>query len=124
MKDFEKEEIPKYKKKRQSSTSKSYNKSKHKHNHDGMCIAKYPPFIQGGNYYMTLTTYCTECGRIIGSVAPTVDEVFTKKNGEVVKRNRPLKNEEILEKYKHLEIIEMSEHWQKYVPICKEYSND
>lgn len=123
MKEFE-NEIPKYKKKRQSSTSKSYNKSNHKHNHDGMCIAKYPPFIQGGNHHMTLTTYCTECGRIIDSIAPTVNEDFTNKNGEVIKRNRLLSREEILEKYKQLEIVEMSEHFQKYIPIVRSDCND
>ena len=110
-------EIPKHRKKRPSSTSKSFDKTRHKHEYVGKCIVKYPPYIQGGNSVMLLTTYCTICGKIYDSKCPIVEEDITRRNGSIAKQRRHMKNEEILEKYKDLEIIEMSEHFQKYIPI-------
>lgn len=124
MNNFEKEEIPKYKKKKPSSTSKSLDKTRHKHSYDGKCITKYPPFIPGGNPYMCITTYCTVCGKIYNSEHPYVEEDITRKNGLTTKRRRLMKNEEILEKYKDLEVIELNEYGQKYVSISKECADD
>lgn len=104
-------EIPKYKKKKKSSTSKSFNKTKHKHDYSLECIAKYPPFFgEKPVYYLVM--YCSICGKIGRQWSPTIE---VEHNGrEFVAL---MGAEELLEKYKHLEIIEMSEHFQKYIPI-------
>ena len=105
-------EIPKYKKKKKSSTSKSFNKTKHKHDYSLECIAKYPPFYDGGKPIYYLTMYCSICGKIGRTWNPMTEVEI---NG--TKYTVMMGTDELLEKYKHLEIIEMSEHFQKYIPI-------
>ena len=118
MKEFEREEIPKYKKKKQSSTSKSFDKSKHKHDYSKQCIAKMPPFIQGGKPIINVAKYCSVCGKIGESYVPIVED-----ENAMFKR-RYMSNEEILATYPNLDIVELEEHFQKYIPIVRSDWND
>ena len=96
-------EIPKYKKKTKSSISKSGTKSKHKHEYKE-CL-----FVKEGRPYRG--TYCTICGKIydIGFLEKKID------NGMC----RLLDDDEIFEKYKHLEQIEIEDIFQKFAPVSR-----
>ena len=99
-------DIPKHKKKTKSSTSKSKSKSKHKHKYiECLLIDEHPHH----------GTYCKICGKIgnwsFHETEPLED------NPHVY---RALTDEEIYEKYKHLERIPVNDLWQKYVPITNE----
>ena len=83
-------EIPKHRKKKQSSTSKSGKKSKHKH--------EYKEVVLIHNDKPHWATVCKICGKI-GDLHFFEDEVF--------------------EKYKDLEKIEIESVFQKYVPISQ-----
>lgn len=102
---IDKGEIPKYKKKTKSSISKSGTKSKHKHEYKE-CL-----FIKDGRPYKG--TYCTICGKIddIGSF-----EIVEMDNGMC----RMMNSNEVFEKYKHLEQIEIEDIFQKFVLVSKE----
>ena len=95
-------EIPKHRKKKLSSTSKSSTKSKHKH--------KYVECLLIHNNHPHRATYCKICGKI-GDLYFFDTEPY--KDGMC----RMLDYDEIFEKYKDLEKIEIEDVWQKYVPI-------
>lgn len=99
------DETPKYRKKKLSSTSKSFEKSKHKHEYI-MCL-----LLEQARPYPA--SYCKICGKI-GNVAFGSTERL--EDG----RYRLLSDEEVFEKYKHLEQIQVETIWQKYVPVNKE----
>ena len=95
-------EIPKHRKKKPSSTSKSSTKSKHKHEYvECLLIEKEKPHW---------ATYCKICGKIgdlhFFEVEPYGDGTW-----------RQLDYDEVYEKYKDLEKIEIEDVFQKYIPI-------
>lgn len=95
-------EIPKYKKKTKSSISKSSIKSKHKHEYKE-CL-----FVKDGRPYKG--TYCTICGK--------VDDIGTFETVEMDNgMHRMMNNDEIFDKYKHLDQIEIEDIFQKFVPV-------
>lgn len=103
--DIEKSEIPKHRKKTKSSTSKANNKSKHKHEYIE-CL-----FIKNGHPHRG--TYCNVCGKI-GDMG--FFESVRMDNGMY----RVMDSDEIFEKYKHLEQIQIEDVFQKFVPVSKE----
>ena len=98
-------EIPKYKKKKPSSTSRSNAKSRHKH--------EYKEVLLIHNDKPHWATVCKICGKI-GDF-----HFFETEHCEegVI---RMLDYDEVFEKYKDLEKIEIEDIWQKYVPISQE----
>ena len=85
-------EVPKYRKKKPSSTSKSNTKSKHKHE------------------YVECLLICGKIGNIhFFETEPYRDGM-----------RRQLDYDEVYEKYKNLEQIEIEDIWKKYVPINQE----
>lgn len=96
-------EIPKYRKKKDLSVSDSRAKSKHKHIYkDCLLVVEDRPLK---------ATYCTICGKV-GNVK-FFDFIKTE-NGH----HRMLHDDEIYRKYRKLEIKEVSDFYQKYVPIA------
>ena len=95
-------EIPKYKKKKPSSISKSSTKSKHKHEY-GECL-----LIEKGHPYRAIA--CKICGKIY-------DIYFFESERCEDGMQRMLDVDEVFEKYKDLEKIEVESVFQKYVPI-------
>lgn len=102
--EIEQAEVPKHKKKAKSSTSKSNNKSKHKHLYEE-CL-----FIEDGHPHWG--TYCSVCGKI-GNVHFLESEKMD--NGMW----RALDYDEVYEKYKPLEQIQVDSIFQKFVPVSK-----
>lgn len=98
------EETPKYLKKKVSSKSNAISKSKHKHTYVA-CLLK----TAKGNYHKS--EYCTLCGKI-GST-----KTFELVRVGSTNYFRQLHNDEVLAKYMHLEIKEVSDTFQKYVGI-------
>lgn len=94
-------EIPKHCKKKPSSTSKSKEKSKHKH--------EYTECLLIHNNHPHRAAYCKICGKI-GDL-----HFFETEKCEFGYRG--LDDDEVYEKYKHLEKIVIDDIWQKYVPI-------
>lgn len=95
-------DIPKYRKKKNSSTSKSCTKSKHRHQYKQCLLMKeHRPYR---------ATYCTICGKIDDV---RFGETERMENGML----RMLDDDEVIEKYRDLEQIEISDIWQKYIPI-------
>ena len=109
MNNYEQGDIPKYIKKKESSTSKSNIKSKHKHEYVDCLL------VASGGAHPYPASYCKICGKINHS-SPL--EVCEKTESGY---RRLLSSEEILEKYKDLERIEIDSYWQKYVPVCEVY---
>ena len=98
-------EIPKHRKKKQSSTSKSNSKSKHKH--------EYKEVLLINNGHPHWSTVCKICGKI--------DNLHFFETERIDKRyHRSLDDDEVYEKYKDLEKIEIEDIWQKYVSISQE----
>ena len=95
-------EIPKYKKKKPSSTSKSSTKSKHKHEYIECLL------IEKGHPYRAIV--CKICGKIN-------DLHFFESERCEDGMQRMLDDDEVFEKYKDLEKIEIESVFQKYVPI-------
>lgn len=98
-------EVPKYHKKKQSSISKSSTKSKHKH--------EYKPCLLIHNGHPHWATTCKICGKI--------DDLHffeTEKREDGLYKQ--LDYDEVIEKYKDLEKIEIYDIWQKYVPVSQE----
>lgn len=97
-------EIPKYRKKTNSNASKSKEKSRHKHEYKDCLL------VQDSRPY--LGTYCTICGKIYNWYLPvfTVEEAGCR---------RMMTDEEVFEKYKNLEKIEIEDVRAKYIPISK-----
>lgn len=98
-------EIPKYKKKKKSSISKSSEKSKHKHEYIECLL------IEKGHPYRAIV--CKFCGKIYDI------KFFESERCEDGMR-RMLDTDEVFEKYKDLEKIEIESVFQKYVPISRE----
>lgn len=98
-------EVGKYRKKKKSSTSKSSEKSKHKHLYK-KCLFKTK------DYDPMSGSYCEICGKI--GELHFFETISVSSNA-----CRLLDGNEILEKYKDLEIIEVKNIWQKYIPIKK-----
>ena len=98
-------EVPKYKKKKQSSTSKSSTKSKHKHEYIERLL------IEKGHPYRAIV--CKICGNIN-------DLYFFECERCEDGMRRMLDTDEVFEKYKDLEKIEIESVFQKYVPISQE----
>ena len=98
-------DIPKHRKKKQSSTSKSSTKSKHKH--------EYKEFLLIHNDKPHLATVCKMCGKIN-------DLCFFESERCEDGMQRMLDDDEVFEKYKDLEKIEIESVFQKYVPISQE----
>ena len=95
-------EIPKYKKKKPSSTSKSSTKSKHKHEYIERLL------IEKGHPYRAIV--CKICGKIY--------DIYFFESGQCEDgMQRMLDVDEVFEKYKDLEKIEIESVFQKYVPI-------
>lgn len=114
-------DVPKYKKKKKSTTSKSSEKTKHKHEYTEKCIVKYPtPHLLcfNINYNLAIATYCKHCGKIDSVYYPMTDDFIYFHNG-LHSVNRHMTNEEILEYYKDLEIVDIDNCFQKYLPISK-----
>ena len=108
-------ETPKYIKKKKSSTSKSSEKAKHKHEYTERCIVKYPtPYLYNKDFSLAIATYCKYCGKIENIGHPT-----TEQDVDGRKMIHYMSNEEILENYKDLEVVEISDFFQKYLPISK-----
>ncbi len=108
-------DIPKYKKKKKSTISKSREKSKHKHEYTEKCIVKYPtPLFYFDKISLGVATYCKYCGKIESIRKPNVERDVDGK-----KITHYMTNEEILETYKDLEVVEISDYFQKYVPVSK-----
>lgn len=95
-------EIPKHRKKKPSSISKSNTKSKHKHEYIECLLIE--------NNRPHRATYCKICGKI-GDIK--FFETKSYKDGRCVMLN----SDEVLEKYKNLEKMEVQDIFQKYVPI-------
>lgn len=98
-------ETPKHKKKKLSSVSKSSKKSKHKHEYIECLL------IEKGHPHWA--TYCRFCGKIgnlhFFETEPYRDGMW-----------RQLDYDEVYEKYKGLEKIEIQNIFQKYIPINSE----
>lgn len=99
-------EVPKYIKKKESSVSKSKVKSKHKHEYVDCLLVE-------NNRYPHKATYCKICGKI-GDLS--FFETEKREDGLY----RMLDHDEIFEKYKDLERIQIENIWQKYVVFDKE----
>lgn len=97
-------DIPKYKKRKHSSTSKAKDKSNHKHEYIE-CL-----FIENNKPYRGV--YCSVCGKI-------GDIWFAETEPDDI-GHRLLTNEEVLEKYNHLQQIPVDTIWQKYVILTTE----
>lgn len=95
-------EIPWYIKKKKSSASKSKEKSKHKH--------EYVECLLIHNQHPHRATYCKICGKI-GDLY--LFETEQCKDGMC----RMLDYDEVYEKYKDLEKMEIEDIFQKYAPI-------
>lgn len=111
-------ETPKYIKKKKSSTSKSSEKTKHKHEYTEKCIVKYPTsYLSYFNieYNLAIATYCKYCGKIQSIVHPHIAKVVMGGHMQTY-----MSNEEILENYKDLEVVEISDCFQKYLSISKD----
>ena len=94
-------DIPKHKKKKASSVSDTKSKSNHKHQYDEcLLVAQGKP---------RRAKYCTLCGKI-GNV-----NFFDFAKTECG-FHRQLRDEEIFRKYHRLEIIEVQDFYQKYIP--------
>lgn len=107
------DDIPKYRKKSSRHPPKN---SKHKHEHKE-CLLKIKMAIKystGESIVDTLYLgkYCTICGKIGGLKLPTIRDVF-----DGVPTYRVMTNDEILEKYKHLETFEIDDVYDKYVTL-------
>lgn len=98
-------EIPKHHKKKPSSTSKSKEKSKHKHEYVECLL------IENGKPHWA--TYCKICGKI-------GDLHFSETEKHECGMWRMLDYDEVYEKYKALEKIEIENIFQRYVPISQE----
>ena len=108
MKDFN-NEIPKHKKKKESSTSKSDRKSKHKHEYIDCLL------IDENMKHPYKSEYCKICGKI-GNVS-----FFGTRRDEETGYMIMLSDEEMFEKYKHLEQFRVGSVFRdKYVSIVKE----
>ena len=113
-------ETPKYIKKKQSSTSKSSEKTKHKHEYTEKCIVKYPTrhlLAFNIEYRFAIATYCKYCGKIENIWHPEIEDNFNR--GLIHNAKRYMSDEEILEVYKDLDVVEISDLFQKYLPISK-----
>ncbi len=101
--EIEKAEIPRFKKRRQSSISKSVAKSKHRHEYEEcLFVDKYGEHHKGN--------YCFICGKI-GHV--DIIETVRERGGW----RRKLTENEICEKYKHLEQTEVEDFFQKFIVL-------
>lgn len=99
---MEEAEVPRHKKKKLSSISKSRTKAKHKHRYKE-CL-----FNKDGERHKG--KYCTICGKI-GDI-----DLF---NMERMSGGcwRQMSETEVLEKYKHLEQVEVEDFFQKFLVI-------
>lgn len=97
-------EVPKHRKKKQSSTSNARTKSKHKHIYKDCLFFdnKYEEHHKG--------KYCLICGRI-----GHVDRIETVKMQGGWRRK--LTENEICEKYKHLEPVVVENIFQKFIVL-------
>lgn len=95
-------EIPKHRKKKPSSTSKSSTKSKHKHEYKSCLL-----ICDNRPHYATI---CKICGKI-----GDIHSMETKRMEDG--RYRVMHVDEVYEKYKDLEKIEIEDIWQKYAPV-------
>lgn len=110
---IEEQDVPKYIKKKPSNKSKSFNKTSHKHDYSGRCLTRHSyknpaTGVVSSLYYVT--TYCSICGKIQTNIRPTV---------ETDAAIRMMTEDEILEVYKKLEIIDIEDSFAQYVPIVK-----
>ncbi len=108
------DEIGKYKKKTESDTSKSKMKSRHKHIYKSCLITG-----SLGNMalqHVSIASYCTICGKIGGNIDSERKASERLDDG----RYRMLRNEEIFERNKDLEVFDIGDMWTKYVPLNKE----
>ncbi len=111
-------EIPKHRKKTNSTISKSREKAKHKHQYTKKCIIKYPtPYLiplNGKDYSLCITTYCEHCGKV-GDIMKAYREEHINESSKCVKKF--MTDDEIIEYYKDLDIIEVEDRFVKYIPI-------
>ncbi len=112
-------DIPKYKKKKKSTTSKSREKSNHKHEYTEKCVVKYPtPYLVGKEFSYGLVTYCKHCGKVASLTHPTKEEHVNTGIANAF-MSVFMTNEEILEYYKDLDVVEVEDMFPKYVSITK-----
>ena len=103
-------EIPKHRKKKESTTSKSNKKAKHKHEYIECLV------IDKKYNHPHRASYCKICGKIYN-----ISFFESEKNESGY--YRVLKKEEILEKYKHLEVFYINDTFDKYIPIVNVEEN-
>lgn len=99
-------DIPKYIKKKKSNTSKSKSKSKHKHEYVECLFIVTNLF---GKLKPCPGTYYKLCGKI--------DHVNTFCAEKIEGVYHSLSDEEIYEKYKHLNKVYIDDIFQKYAPL-------
>ena len=97
-------EVPKHRKKKQSSTSKARTKSKHRHRYKD-CL-----FNINRDGIRHKGKYCTICGKV-GDV-----DLFDlmRVSGTCW---REMSQNEVYEKYKHLEQVEVEDFFQKFIVL-------
>lgn len=106
------DEVEKHRKKTQSNTSKSSHKSKHKHQYK-MCLISHPLYFQGDkSLHIRIASYCTICGKIGDNFENRL--LCEKLNNGCY---RMYKSDELIEKNKDLELFEIEDWTQKYIPI-------
>ena len=66
--------------------------------------------------HVSIASYCTICGKIGGNIDPERKTSERLDDG----RYRMLRNEEIFEQNKDLEVFDVGDMWTKYVPLDKE----
>lgn len=107
-------EIPKYRKSTKSSTSKSSKKSKHKHQYTSVLlhydIEVYGKHIEKYNWGQ----YCVTCGKIGGYHTFESERVVSEDGSS---RYEVMSNQEILDKYAGLPIVNIDPFSNKYVPL-------
>lgn len=104
------DEIARYKKKRKSSTSKSSEKSKHKHTAKDVLLID-------ENKRPRKAIICDICGKI--------NNVYFSETERLESGcYRMLSDDEVFEKYKHLEKIPIRNIFDKYVPLTSSDRKD
>jgi len=100
--DWDKE--AKHRKKKPSSTSKARAKSDHKHEYVDVL------FVENGHPHKG--SYCKLCGKI--------ENIHFFETVKCEFGFRVLDKDEVFEKFKELEQIQIENIWQSYVPVSKE----
>ena len=116
MENLEKE-IPKHKKKKKSSTSKAKSKADHKHEYEDVLFIAPKFFGEGVSPHVG--SRCKICGKIGSTELCNCIEIDNPNSLETRfhVRYRAMTDEEIYEKYGHLEQVPLESYWQKFAPV-------